>query len=79
MHEDEETEALKRQASYIASLLPNSRRDALSVLDYAREIILLLGRVAPDTIRLVGQTDRAAHPPGEAVAQSDLPRKSSQG
>lgn len=54
---DEEVEFLKRQAAHIAAQLPNGRRDALVVLDYAREIILNLGKDGP--IRLVSQIGQA--------------------
>jgi len=37
-------EYLKRTACTIAAQLPEERRDALSVLNYAREILLNLGK-----------------------------------
>lgn len=56
---DEEAEFLKRQAAHIAAQLPNNRKDALVVLDYAREILLNLGKDNADSIRLVSQTNQA--------------------
>ena len=57
---DEDAEFLKRQAAHVAAQLPNNQRDALVILDYAREIILNLGKETPESIRLVSQTNQAA-------------------
>lgn len=44
MGSNQKDEYLKRAACTIASQLPEERRDALSVLNYAREILLNLGK-----------------------------------
>jgi hypothetical protein len=44
MSANRKDEYLKRAACTIASQLPDDRRDALSVLNYAREILLNLGK-----------------------------------
>lgn len=41
--ETEQIELLKRQAAGIAAQLPTNAQDALRVLDYASEIIRMLG------------------------------------
>jgi hypothetical protein len=71
MDKNKNMEWLKRTACTIASQLPDERRDALTVLNYAREIILNLGKnwEAPSAIpgiaeplRLVSSSRKAADP-----------------
>ena len=63
---DDRVENLKRQACHIASQLPDDRRDALCILNYAREILFNLGvgwetPSALGVIRIADRQDRGAN------------------